>query len=161
MPLVLPFAQFTSAIGAATPPPLHQVKRLKKLIRMVKQRMKYAGFTCSYVSNLTCKHINMSSSNLKALQQALNSSARPEQSVRQGQGNAVSREPSTPLPKSTGSYMAPSREGKTNITAYLSPDFKASLRLIQAHTGKSLQTLIAESLNDLFAKYNVPTVRQD
>jgi hypothetical protein len=57
--------------------------------------------------------------------------------------------------------MAPSREGKTNITAYLSPDFKASLRLIQAHTGKSLQTLIAESLNDLFAKYNVPTVRQD
>jgi hypothetical protein len=57
--------------------------------------------------------------------------------------------------------MAPSREGKTNITAYLSPDFKASLRLIQARTSASLQTLIAEALNDLFSKYDVPTVRED
>ena len=55
-------------------------------------------------------------------------------------------------------YMAPSREGKTNITAYLSPDYKASLRLIQAKSGASLQALIAESLNDLFRKYDVPTV---
>jgi hypothetical protein len=58
-------------------------------------------------------------------------------------------------------YLAPSREGKTNITAYLSPDFKVSLRLIQARTGVSLQTLVAEALNDLFTKYDVPTVRSD
>jgi hypothetical protein len=63
--------------------------------------------------------------------------------------------------KPTAGYMAPSREGKTNITAYLSPDFKSSLRMVQAQTGKSLQTIIAESLNDTFIKYNVPTVRQD
>jgi hypothetical protein len=108
----------------------------------------------------------MSSSNLKALQQALNSSARPERKSRPVLENAAPEEQNTtasyPVKEApTGSYIAPSREGKTNITAYLSPDYKASLRLIQAHTGKSLQTLIAESLNDLFVKYNVPTVRQD
>ena len=62
---------------------------------------------------------------------------------------------------STGGYMAPSREGKVNITAYLSPAFKSSLRLIQARRQVSLQALIAEALNDLFVKHNVPTVRDD
>jgi len=57
-------------------------------------------------------------------------------------------------------YKAPSREGKTNITAYLSPDYKASLRLIQAKTGHSLQDLLAEALNDLFAKHDVPVIRE-
>jgi len=106
--------------------------------------------------------------NMKALQQALNSSARP---ARPPRTVAKKKEPRpdvqvTPAPElaketPTGGYMAPSREGKTNITAYLSPDYKASLRLVQARTGKSLQTLIAESLNDLFGKYDVPTVRND
>jgi hypothetical protein len=56
------------------------------------------------------------------------------------------------------SYTAPSRAGKTNLTAYLSRDYKANMRLIQAKTGQSLQTLIAEALNDLFAKYDVPVI---
>ena len=61
----------------------------------------------------------------------------------------------------TAGYKAPSREGKTNVTAYLSPDYKASLRLIQARTNTSLQALLAEALNDLFSKYDVPVVRED
>lgn len=73
--------------------------------------------------------------------------------------NAV--EPVTTTVPSTGGYMAPSREGKVNITAYLSPAFKSSLRLIQARRQVSLQALIAEALNDLFVKHNVPTVRDD
>ena len=56
------------------------------------------------------------------------------------------------------SYIAPSRAGKTNLTAYLSQDYKRNMRLIQAKTGRSLQTLIAEALNDLFAKYDVPAI---
>ena len=87
--------------------------------------------------------------NLQALQQALNST----------QPKTIKPE-TVKGPAERGGYMAPSREGKTNITAYLSPDFKASLRLIQARTGASLQTLIAEALNDLFSKYDVPTVRE-
>jgi hypothetical protein len=62
---------------------------------------------------------------------------------------------------SAGSYKAPSREGKTNITAYLSPDYKASLRLIQSKHNRSLQALMAEALNDLFAKYDVPVIASD
>lgn len=74
--------------------------------------------------------------------------------------------PAAPAPQETTkadprtSYKAPSREGKTNITAYLSPDYKASLRLIQARTNTSLQDLLAEALNDLFAKHDVPTIRE-
>lgn len=110
----------------------------------------------------------MAANNLKALQQALNSSARPERAPRSATKKAKPEQEeqivaaADPIKETqTGGYMAPSREGKTNITAYLSPDYKSSLRLIQARTGKSLQTLIAESLNDLFSKYDVPTVRHD
>lgn len=59
------------------------------------------------------------------------------------------------------SYKAPSRAGKTNLTAYLSQDYKRNMRLIQAKTGKSLQALIAEALNDLFTKYDVPTIDRE
>jgi len=90
------------------------------------------------------------SNKLQALQQALNGA----------QPKIIQPEAVKP-PSGRGGYMAPSREGKTNIMAYLSPGFKASLRLIQARTEASLQALIAEALNDLFVKYGVPTVRDD
>jgi len=89
--------------------------------------------------------------NMQALQEALKGTQAPpkaSQTAPAATGN------------SQGYYTAPSREGKTNITAYLSPDYKASLRLIQAKAGNSLQALVAEALNDLFRKYNVPTVDQ-
>lgn len=85
--------------------------------------------------------------NMQALQEAL-----------KGARNTPEASQAAPASRSVQGYMAPSREGKTNITAYLSPDYKASLRLIQAKSGASLQALIAESLNDLFRKYDVPTV---
>jgi hypothetical protein len=87
--------------------------------------------------------------NLAALQKALE---------REPAGSPVSR-PATAV--SPTSYKAPSREGKTNITAYLPLDYKANLRLIQARTNKSLQALLAEALNDLFGKYDVPVIRED
>jgi hypothetical protein len=53
----------------------------------------------------------------------------------------------------------PSREGKTPVTAFLSPEYKRSLRMIQAkHDRKTVQGLIAEALNMLFEHYGVPTV---
>ena len=52
-----------------------------------------------------------------------------------------------------------SRVEKVNISAWLSGDFAKGLRLIQVdHHTKNKQTLIAEALNLLFEKYNVPTV---
>lgn len=53
-----------------------------------------------------------------------------------------------------------SRAGQSNISAYLHPDYQTSLRLIHARTGRKKQDLIAEALNDLFAKYDVPQVRE-
>ena len=57
----------------------------------------------------------------------------------------------------------PSRAGQVNISAWLNADFKNGLRLVQARKGanSTLQDLMAEALNDLFTKYNVPTVRQE
>ena len=54
-----------------------------------------------------------------------------------------------------------SREGQANVSAWLHSGFQTSLRLIHAQTGRTKQDLIAEALNDLFAKYNVPQVRAD
>ena len=49
-----------------------------------------------------------------------------------------------------------SRAGKVNVSAYFPPEVKASLRLVQAKRGGKVQDLLAEALNLLFAKYNVP-----
>ena len=51
-----------------------------------------------------------------------------------------------------------SRDGKIHIGAYLHPDFKTSLRLVQARTGKDIQTLLAGALNELFRAHNAPVI---
>jgi len=54
-------------------------------------------------------------------------------------------------------HKQPSRVGKVNVTGYFPPAVKSSFRMIQtAHPEKTIQDLLAEALNDLFAKYNVP-----
>jgi hypothetical protein len=87
---------------------------------------------------------------MAALQSALKTKSEPVVSARE-----------RVMTTAAGSYTAPSRVGKTNLTAYLSTDYKRNMRLIQAKTGRSLQTLIAEALNDLFAKYDVPTIDRE
>lgn len=63
--------------------------------------------------------------------------------------------------ESASGYKQPSRIGKTNITGYFVPAVKSSFRLIQVkHPEKTIQDLLAEALNDLFAKYNVPQTAQ-
>jgi hypothetical protein len=82
--------------------------------------------------------------------------------------------PSPPRPIAPESSKAPvaatqqkrggkprSREGKIHIGAYVSPDFKRSLRLVQAQTGEDVQTLLTRALNDLFKSHNVPVVDQE
>ena len=55
----------------------------------------------------------------------------------------------------------PSRVGKVAITAWLPPQFMSSFRLIQAQENRPIQELAAEAFNELFRKYNVPTVSAD
>jgi hypothetical protein len=74
----------------------------------------------------------------------------------------VSTPPAAPEPVAPkpASFKAPSREGKIHIGAYLHPDFKKSLRLVQARTGKDLQALLADALNELFRTHNAPVIDQ-
>lgn len=62
--------------------------------------------------------------------------------------------------KPSVSKKSPSREGKENVSVWLHPDFKKSLRTVQLRKdGKVyLDDLMAEALNDLFQKYDAPTV---
>src|SRR5580698_10121270 len=51
----------------------------------------------------------------------------------------------------------PYRVGRVNVTGYFDPAVRQSIRLIQAkYPARTVQDLLAEALNDLFAKYNVP-----
>lgn len=98
-------------------------------------------------------------SKIKNLQQALNNTAGVAKPEKHPAAvivpNATEKAPMT--------KKSPSREGKENLSVWLHPDFKKSLRLAQLRkTGKVyLDDLMAEALNDLFRKYDVPTVTHE
>lgn len=48
------------------------------------------------------------------------------------------------------------REGKSNVTGYFPPEVKKQLRLLAAEQDTTIQDLLAEALNDLFAKNGKP-----
>jgi hypothetical protein len=75
-----------------------------------------------------------------------------------GTAHSPASPPRTAPAAAAGAHKAPSREGKVHIGAYLSADFKRSLRLVQAQTGEDVQTLLTRALNDLFKSHNVPVV---
>ena len=86
-----------------------------------------------------------------------------QQALRQSTGKTLT----VPEPRSSPTVSPPTlrpqrRAGQVNISAWLHPDFKSSLRLVQARKGRNaaLQDLMAEALNDLFVKYDVPTIRE-
>jgi hypothetical protein len=80
---------------------------------------------------------------------------------RQAKGQAPTPVISGPPSKTTASQKQPSRVGKVNVTGYFAPAVKSSFRMIQTeHPEKTIQDLLAEALNDLFAKYNVPQTAQ-
>jgi len=90
-----------------------------------------------------------------------------QQVLRQTTGKAIPAPEfrATPEPAATplSAPRPPSRAGQVNISSWLHGDFKSSLRLVQARKGgrATLQDLMAEALNDLFTKYDVPTIRQE
>lgn len=49
------------------------------------------------------------------------------------------------------------RQGRVMVSGWLPLEARSSFKLIQAkHPEKRMQDLVAEAMNDLFAKYNVP-----
>jgi hypothetical protein len=61
-------------------------------------------------------------------------------------------------PRPTRRGPTQSRVGKIHLSTYVHPDFKRSLRLVQAQTGESLEQLHARALNNLFRSHNVPVI---
>ncbi len=97
--------------------------------------------------------------NLKNLQHAASEAA--------GKSASSNRRGPEPTPAGVADAAPPTRSnaraGKIAMTFHLSEDFKRGLRLVQARRGHgcTLEQLAAEALNDLFGKYNVPTVTTD
>lgn len=50
----------------------------------------------------------------------------------------------------------PSRIGMRNVTGYFPPEVARQLRLLAAEQDRTIQSLVGEALNDLFAKYHKP-----
>ncbi len=102
-------------------------------------------------------------SKMEGLQQALKANSGKASPERQEPKAAPSKaEKPAPVAKPS------SREGKEYTGAWLNPDFGTSLRLVQLRRRRNaegkkvfLDDLIAEALNDLFLKYDVPTVQHD
>jgi Antitoxin-like ribbon-helix-helix len=57
--------------------------------------------------------------------------------------------------------VAPSRQGRVHVGAYLPADFKRGIRMLQAATGEDLQSILARVLNEQFRLHNLPEVGQD
>lgn len=55
-------------------------------------------------------------------------------------------------------HYRPGRAGKSNVTGYFPQEVKRQLRLMGAEQDKTIQKLLAEALNDLFAKYSKPEI---
>ena len=57
-----------------------------------------------------------------------------------------------------GVHYRPSREGKSNVTGYFDPAVKRQLRILAAEQDTTIQALLGEALNDLFAKCGKPEI---
>ena len=57
--------------------------------------------------------------------------------------------------------VAPSREGRVHVGAYLPEAYKRSILMLRAATGEDLQSLLGRCLNEQFRLHGLPEVSQD
>jgi len=102
-------------------------------------------------------------SKIQNSQQALKSSS-GKATIGKQESVSSSDDTKKPEPRAKSS----SREGKEYTGAWLNSDFSTSLRLVQIRQRKGpqgrkvyLDDILAEALNDLFIKYDVPTVKHE
>jgi hypothetical protein len=63
-----------------------------------------------------------------------------------------------PKPAEDASGAAPSRVGRVQIAGFFSKEASKQLRLLALETDGTVQSLLAEALNDLFAKHRKPPI---
>ena len=77
-----------------------------------------------------------------------------------GRGSAAKRARGSP-PEHTATAPAnrqPGRIGKVSVTGYFAPEVRRQLRRLAADADTTIQALLAEALNDLFAKRGAPEI---
>jgi hypothetical protein len=91
------------------------------------------------------------------LRSALQSSAKT--APRTGQSAAVEEPDNSKRADPENPHYRPGRAVKTNITGYFDKPVKIQLKTIGLETGdRTIQELLAEAINDLFAKYKKPEI---
>lgn len=80
-----------------------------------------------------------------------------------GSVRAAPRQPEVPppavqaAPRPLGS-KPPSRVSTVAVTGYYPQQVRVQLKILAAEQGRSMENMIAEALNDLFAKYGKPEI---
>jgi len=88
--------------------------------------------------------------------------------VMQASAKSAARQAQTPVETETPAeqtktypenpYYRPGRAKKANVTGYFPPAVKKQLRILAAERDTTIQALLAEALNELFAKYGKPEI---
>ena len=89
------------------------------------------------------------------LRNAMQASAK---SVRQVQTPLDTSPPEQPTAYPENPHYRPGRAQKSNVTGYFPPAVKKQLRILAAERETTIQALLAEAMNDLFAKYGKPEI---
>ena len=87
----------------------------------------------------------------------MQASAKP--TARQVQAPVETGAPAEPLKTYPDNpHYRPGRSQKSNVTGYFPPAVKKQLRILAAEYDTTIQALLAEGINDLFAKYGKPEI---
>jgi hypothetical protein len=68
------------------------------------------------------------------------------------------REAPIPIDHANNPNYRPSREGKATVSGYYPREVRKQLRSMAADKETTIEDLLAEALNDLFAKYQRPEI---
>ena len=68
----------------------------------------------------------------------------------------MAREGPSPSSRTISPHFRPSREGKATVSGYYPREVRKQLRSMAAEQETTIEDLLAEALNDLFAKYKKP-----
>jgi hypothetical protein len=75
-----------------------------------------------------------------------------------GRASAVAEPESVSARYPENPHYRPGRVNKSNVTGYFPPEVKRQLRMLAAEKDTTIQHLLAEALNDLFAKNGKPEI---
>jgi Antitoxin-like ribbon-helix-helix len=88
------------------------------------------------------------------LRQVMQASAKPAVRVPSSAEQPKKAAPTYP----DNPHYRPGRAGRTNVTGYFPQEVKKQLRMLAAEKETTIQSLLGEALNDLFAKNGKPEI---